>query len=177
MAERNGLSAIPQESRRNVKKLDWTHARVCRRIGRPARPRRRPPSRAPPAERPRSYDDSESFLFFLKALRAAQYSFMRADTARRFAGVMNGIPARSFGAGFLSFAGLVDVVCLDDSSEFAAVDGFVVIVLAAARFGCGVGAISMPNIPERSSLSSTFAPAGPLRVIERSDPAVAIKSC
>ena len=82
-----------------------------------ARPRRRPPSRAPPAERPRSYDDSESFLFFLKALRAAQYSFMRADTARRFAGVMNGFPARSLGAGFLSFAGLVDVVHLDDASE------------------------------------------------------------
>src|SRR6266852_4699597 len=143
MAERNGLSAIPQESRRNVKKLDWTHARVCRRIGRPARPRRRPPSRAPPAERPCSYDDSESFLFFLKALRAAQYSFMRADTARRLAGVMNGFPARSLGAGS----------------------------------GGGVGAISMPNIPERSSLSNTFAPAGPLRVIERADPAFAIKSC
>src|ERR1700681_2107428 len=85
-----------------------------------------PPSRAPPAERPRSYDDSESCLFFLKALRAAQYSFMRADTARRFAGVMNSFPARSLGAGFLSFAGLVDVVRLDDS-EFSAVDGFVVI--------------------------------------------------
>ena len=102
---------------------------------------------------------------------------MRADTARRFAGVMNGFPARSFGAGLLSVAGLVDVVRLDDSSEVPAVDGFVVILLAAARFGCGFGAISMPNSPERSSLSSTFASAGPLRVIERSDPAVAIKSC
>ena len=78
------------------------------------------------------YDDSESFVFFLKALRAAQYFFMRADTARRFAGVMNGFPARSLGAGFLGFAGLGEVVRLDGSSEFAAVDGFVVILPAAA---------------------------------------------
>jgi hypothetical protein len=57
------------------------------------------------------------------------------------------------------------------------VDGFVVTLLAAACFGCGVGAISMPNIPERSSLASTFAPAGSFRFVERSDPAFAIKSC
>jgi hypothetical protein len=66
------------------------------------------------------------------------------------------------GAGFLSFTGVVNVVRLDDASELAAVDGFVVILLVAARFGCVVGAISMPNIPERSSLASTFPPAGPL---------------
>ena len=102
---------------------------------------------------------------------------MRADTALRFAGVTNGFPARSFGAGFLSFAGLVDLVRVDDSPEVPAVDGSVVILPAAARFGCGVGAISMPNISERSLLSRTFALTGPVRVIERSDPAFAIKSC
>ena len=77
---------------------------------------------------------------------------MAADTARRFA-VSNGFPARRVSAGFLSFVSLVNVVRLDDASELAAVDGFAVIVLAAARFGCVVGAISMPNIPERSSVA------------------------
>ena len=123
------------------------------------------------------YDDSESFVFFLKALRAAQYFFMRADTARRFAGVINRFPARSAAAGFLGFAGVVEVVRLDDSFDFAEVDGFGVIVPAAARVGCVGGAISMPNIPERSWLASTLERAGPFRVFERSDPAFAIKSC
>ena len=125
----------------------------------------------------RHYDDSEAFCFFVKALRAAQYFFMRADTARRFAGVMNGFPARSVGAGLLGFADVVEVVRLDDSFEIARVGGCGVILLAAARFGCGAGAISMPNIPERSWPSSTLAAAGPFRVFERSDPAFAIKSC
>ena len=123
------------------------------------------------------YDDSDAFCFFLNALRAAQYFFMRADTDRRFASVMNSFPARRLRPGFLSFSGLGDVVCLGGFSEFAGIDGFVVILLAAARFGRAVGAISIPNISERSSLSSTLAPAGPLRVFEMSDPAFAIKSC
>ena len=123
------------------------------------------------------YDDSESFVFFLKALRAAQYFFMRADTARRFADDINRFPSRSAAAGFLGVAGVVEVVRLDDAFELAGVDGIGVIVLAAARFGPGVGAISMPNIPERSWLASTFAPTGRFRVFERSDPAFAIKSC
>ena len=73
---------------------------------------------------------------------------MRADTARRLADAMDGFPVRSVGEGFV-----------------------------AARLGRGVGAISMPKIPERSLLASTFAPAGPFRVFERSDPAFAISSC
>ena len=125
---------------------------------------------------PRRYDDSDSFAFFLRALRAAQYFFIRADTARRFAGVMNDFPARGVSAGFLGFAAVVDVVCLDDSFVFVGLDAFDLIVPAAARLGCG-GAISMPNISERSSLASTLAPAGSLRVLERSEPAFAIKSC
>ena len=111
------------------------------------------------AEWPRGYNDSEAFRFFIKAFLAAQYFFMAADTARRFAGVSNGFPARRVGAGFLGFVGLINVVRLDDASELAAVDGFVVILLAAARFGCVVGAISMPNIPERSSLTGTAPPS------------------
>jgi hypothetical protein len=123
----------------------------------------------------RSHDDSESFPLFLEALRAVRYSFMRADTACRVACGIKGFLSRRPAAGFLGFAGPV-VVRLDASSGSSAVDRFVAI-LPAARPGCGVGAISMPNIPERSSLSSTFAPAGPLYIIERSDPAFAINSC
>lgn len=62
-------------------------------------------------------------------------------------------------------------------SEIALVDGFVAGALDAARLRDGAGAISMPNISDRSSPASTFAPAGPLRVFERSDPAFAINSC
>ena len=103
---------------------------------------------------------------------------MRADTARRFAGVMNRFAALSLAAAFLGVAGVAEVVRPDDSFEFAGADGFGVILVAArARFGCWVGAISMPNIAERSWLASTFAPAGPFRLFERSDPAFAIKSC
>lgn len=102
---------------------------------------------------------------------------MRSEMARRFAGVSRGFLALRFGAGFLGFAGPANVVRLEGLSEFTPIDGFVVILLAATRFDGVVGAISMPNIPERSSLSSTFAPAGPLRAFEMSDPAFAIKSC
>ena len=115
--------------------------------------------------------------FFINARRAAQYFFMRADTARRCAAVMNGFRGRRLGAGFLGVAGLGDGVRPDGSSVFVAVDRSLVILPAAARFGRSVGAISMPKIAERSSPASTFAPADPLRVFERSDPAFAIKSC
>jgi hypothetical protein len=79
--------------------------------------------------------------------------------------------------GSLRFAGLLTFVCLDDACELATVDGFVATVLTAARFGVVAGAISMPNISERSSLASTFAPAGLLPFFERPDPALAIKAC
>lgn len=102
---------------------------------------------------------------------------MRSEAVRCFAGVRRSFFALRLGAGFLRFAGLGNVIRLDGSSDFAPVDGFVMILLARARVGRAVGAISMPNIPERSSLASTFAPAGPLRVFEIPDPAFAIKSC
>src|SRR3989304_107545 len=123
------------------------------------------------------YDDSEGFRFFTRSLLAAQYLRMRSDIARRFAGVSRCFPSRRLDVGSLSFAGLLTFVCLDDAFEPAAVDGFVATVLTAARFGGVAGAISMPNISERSSLASTFTPAGPLRFFERSEPAFAIKSC
>ena len=37
-------------------------------------------------------------------------------------------------------------------------------------------AISIPNIADRSSLTSTFSPAGAVRGFERSEPALAISS-
>ena len=58
---------------------------------------------------------------------------MRADTARRFAGVINGFPARSLGTGLLGFAGTLDLVPLDDSFDFAAGDGFGVTARSAGR--------------------------------------------
>ena len=75
---------------------------------------------------------------------------MRADTAFRAADVRNGFPAWSVGVGFCGFTGVVDVVRLGDSFEPGAADAFRVTLTATARLGCGVGAISMPKIPERS---------------------------
>ena len=102
---------------------------------------------------------------------------MRSDTARRFAGVSCCFPSRRLDGGSLSVAGLLTFVCPDDAFEFAAVGSFVATVLTAARFGGSAGAISIPNISERSSLASTFTLAGRLRFFERSEPAFAIKSC
>ena len=102
---------------------------------------------------------------------------MRSDIARRFAGVSRCLPSRRLGAGAFGFAGRLTFVGLDDVSRCAAVDGFVASVRAAARFGGVSGAISMPNISERSSLASTFAPAGRLPFFARSAPAFAVKSC
>lgn len=101
---------------------------------------------------------------------------MRTDTAFRFAGV-NGVVARRLGAEGFRFADLFAPVCLNDVFALAAVDGFVATVLTAARFGGVAGAISMPNISERSSLASTFALARPVRFCERPDPAFVSKSC
>src|SRR3972149_11851294 len=123
------------------------------------------------------YGDSEAFRFFDRSLLAAQYLRMRSDIARRFAGVSRCVPSARLGAGSLGFAGRITLVGLDDVSECAVVDGVVASVLAAARLRSVAGAISMPNISERSSLASTFAPAGPFRFFERSDPAFASKSC
>ena len=99
---------------------------------------------------------------------------MRADTACRLASVSR-FRARLGAEGF-GFAGLVNFVCLDDAFGPAAADGFVASVPAAARFRGIAGAISMPNISDKSPLASTFVAAGPLRFFERSDPAFTIKS-
>ena len=122
------------------------------------------------------YDDLEASCFFTRSLRAARYLRMRSDIARRFAGVSRCVPSRRFGAGSFGFAGRTNLVVLDEGSELTNVDRFVATPLTAARLGDD-GAISMPNISERSSLASTFAAAGPLRFFERSDPALTIRSC
>ena len=116
-----------------------------------------------------------AFRFFLEALRAALYSFMRADAACRLASDSGFLAPRLTG-GVVSFAGLVTLVCLDDAFTPEAVDGLVATVPAAARSDVA-GAISMPNISERSSPASTLALGGPLRFFERSEPAFAIRSC
>lgn len=90
---------------------------------------------------------------------------------------MTGVPAGTRGAACVGVARRVDGgVCVDDVRDFFAGDFFGGIGLTAARFGRGVGAISMSNIFARSSLASTFVPAGPERDFERSDPAFAIRS-
>src|ERR1700681_1790646 len=101
---------------------------------------------------------------------------MRSDIARRFAGVSRCLPSRRLGAGSFDFAGPVTLVCLDDASSVAELTRVVATPLSAACFGGVAGAISMPNISERLLLTRTLAPAGSLRVFERLDPALAIKS-
>ena len=121
--------------------------------------------------------DAEGFPFLAGSLLAAQYLRMRSDIARRFAGVSRCVPSARLGAGSFGFAGWIPLVGLDDVPECVVVDGVVASMLAAARLGDVAGAISMPNISARSSLSSTFALDGPLRFFERPEPALAIKSC
>jgi len=67
-------------------------------------------------------------------------------------------------------------VCADEGSEPAGLDRFDATRLPVARAG-GADAISIPNISERSWLTSTFAPPGPIGVFERPDPAFAIRPC
>jgi hypothetical protein len=111
----------------------------------------------------------------LAVLRSAQYARMRAAIASRFFGVSRWplLP----GAVFVDFAGGVGSFRLEDPAAVAAGDGVRGTALAAGRFTGGAGAISMPNISDRSSLASTFVPAGRLPFVENPDPAVAINSC
>jgi hypothetical protein len=115
-------------------------------------------------------------FFFTWSRLAAQYLRMRSDIARRFAGVSRFLSRRS-SAGSFGFDGGITPACLDDPSALTELDRFDGTSPDAARFGGIAGAISMPNIAERSALASTFAPAGRLPVFERSDAAFAIKSC
>lgn len=123
------------------------------------------------------HSDSEVFRLLASALRSAQYLRMRCAIARRFFGVRRRPSSPGFlvGAIFVDFAEGVDFFRLDDLATVAAGDGFRETALAAGRFVGG--AISMPNISERSELASTFAPAGAFRCRARSEPALAIKSC
>src|SRR5215203_5888263 len=120
---------------------------------------------------------SRSFCFFTKSLLAAQYLRMRSDIARRFAGVSRCVLSRRLGVGSFGFAHRIKPAALDDASALSDIDRFVATSPAAARAGIVAGAISMPNISERSSLASTFAPTGRLPFFERSEPALAIQSC
>ena len=123
------------------------------------------------------YDDLEAFCFFIRPLLAAQYLRMRSDIARRFAGVSRCVLWRRLGAGSFAVEGRITPASLNDASTLAEVDRFVPTSAAAARAGGVADAISMPNISERSSLASTFAPAGRLPFFVRPDPAFAINAC
>ena len=57
-----------------------------------------------------SAGDNRAHGFLINALRAAQYFFMRATTARRSAGVQRRVLALRAGAGSLCFAGPANVV-------------------------------------------------------------------
>jgi hypothetical protein len=111
---------------------------------------------------------------FLEALFAAQYAFIRAETVFRCARVHDRVPRRGTGDGFAGSGGLVGAARL---TTFFAFDGLCALFGKAARGRSAAGPNSMPNIPDRSSVASTFPLAGPLRAFERSDPALAIKSC
>lgn len=133
-------------------------------------------------------DNQEPFRFAANALRAAQYCRMRSATACRFAGASRCLPFGRLGADVSAFtddfAGdftdeFTDDVTFDGAVEalgFARVDRFVASPVAAADCDVVSGAISIPNISERSSCARTFARPGAL-VFDRSDPAFAISSC
>jgi hypothetical protein len=93
---------------------------------------------------------------------------MRSDIARRFAGVSRCVFSRRLRAGSFGFAARVTPACVDNPSASAEVERLEATSPDAARFGGLAGAISMPNISERSSLASTFAPAGCLPFFQRS---------
>ena len=122
------------------------------------------------------HGDSDVFRLLESALRSAQYVRMRSAIACRFFSVSRRPSPALVGVLFVSFAGGVCPFCLDDTATIAAGNGSRGTALAG-RFAGVAGTISMPNISERSSLASTFAPAGRLPFFERSDPASAIKSC
>src|SRR5437762_5201664 len=87
-------------------------------------------------------------LVFSFCRRAAQYSRMRADIACRF--------ARS-GADTLGVAGVDIFIGPDEAFDRAAAGRFAATGPPAARAGGVAGAISIPNIAERSSLASALA--------------------
>jgi hypothetical protein len=124
------------------------------------------------------HGDSDAFRV-LAILRSAQYARMRAAMASRLFGVSRALllPRSLVGAVFVDFAGGVGSFRLEDLPAVAAGDGVCGTGLAAG-FGAGVaGAISMPNISDRSSLASTFGPAGRLPFVDNPEPADAISSC
>ena len=96
---------------------------------------------------------------------------MRSDTDRRFASVSRRFRTCRFCPAASGFAGLDTFVCSDDAVDLAETDRFGATVVAAA----GACAISIPNISERSSLASTFAPVGPSSIdptrLSQSNPA------
>ena len=117
-------------------------------------------------------------LVFSFCRRAAQYSRMRVDIACRFAGVSRCFPMRRSGADTFGVAGADIFIGPDEALDRAAAGRFAATGPPAARAAGGVaGAISIPNIAERSSLASALALVKRLGFFDRSDPAFAIKSC
>ena len=113
-----------------------------------------------------------------RALLLAQNSRIRSDSARRFAGVSRFVPSCRLDAGALSFGDPLTLIGFDDAFAFPAVADFAATVFAAARLRGVAEAISIPNISDRSSLTSTFVLSGPVGFfLERLDPAFAIRPC
>ena len=102
---------------------------------------------------------------------------MRADIACRFAGVSRCFAMRRSGADTFGVAGVDIFVGPDEAFDRAAAGRLPATVPPAARAGGVAGAISIPNIAERSSRTSALPLVKPLGFFDRSDPAFAIKSC
>ena len=102
---------------------------------------------------------------------------MRADIACRVAGVSRCFPMRRSDADIFGVAGVDIFVGPDEALDGAAAGRFAATVPRAARAGGVAGAISIPNIAERSSLASALALVKLLGFFDRPDPAFAIKSC
>jgi hypothetical protein len=103
---------------------------------------------------------------------------MRSEIARRFAGVNRFVPPRRLDAGSLSFRAPPTFIGFDNAVAFPADANFAATVLSAARLRGVAEAISIPNISDRSSLTSTFVLSRPVGFfLERLDPAFAIRPC
>ena len=120
--------------------------------------------------------DKRHARYLLRARRDAQYVRIRSITAARSCADMPLLRGGfDFGFGFGCGFGFGFGFDFDFDFGFGTVTRLD--VLAAAFAGGASGAMSMSNIPDRSSPASTFVSAGRFALADSPAPAFAIKPC